>query len=350
MEGNESLRFRVSLARNALQVDTNSNALSVSQFATHLIAEIDQLSLAEKRSGGGGKKEEGKVKKLEDGCATKKTKGNEVKIREMEVKSPCGCRRGRDCKWSHDQKDEQKRCYTCGSTKHLAPSCPTTSAPNSPPKVKKEKEEEKVVKGEEGEKGSGGQEDDKMDELLAEANRMLKVMKDKEASEAKLSRLHQQLDEIKKSIKTLKLTKVREAKLGSTEEEWGLLDSGATHPLRPSVATDRIEAFKKVSVSLADGRTTPLLMTDAGVMVTTNLAVEPIAPLGMLAEGGCQISWKKGGMKVMHPTKGTLPISIQVGCPQIPKELALDLIKEFEDKSLLVKQARSGGSSSRKGA
>ena len=302
LEGNESLRFRVSLARNALQVDTNPNALSVSQFATHLIAEIDQLSLAEKRSGGGGKREEGKVKKLEDGSATQKTKGNEAKIKEMEVKSPCkfylsenGCRRGRDCKWSHDQKDEQKRCYTCGSTKHLAPSCPTKesptiSAPNSPPKVKKEKEEDKVVKGEDGEKGSGGQEDDKMDELLAEANRMLKVMKDKEASEAKLSRLHQQLDEIKKSIKTLKLTKVREAKLGSTEEEWGLLDSGATHPLRPLVATDRIEALKKVSVSLADGRTTPLLMTDAGVMVTTNLAVEPIVPLGMLAEGGCQIS------------------------------------------------------------
>ena len=63
-------------------------------------------------------------------------------------------------------------------------------------------------------------------------------------------------------------------------------------------------------------------------------------PLGMLAEGGCQISWKKGGMKVMHPTKGTLPISIQAGCPQIPKKLALDLIKEFENKSLLVKQAR----------
>ena len=49
---------------------------------------------------------------------------------------------------------------------------------------------------------------------------------------------------------------------------------------------------------------------------------------------------KKGGMKVMHPTKGTLPISIQAGCPQIPKKLALDLIKEFEEKALLVKQAR----------
>ena len=146
LEGNESLRFRVSPARNALQVDTNPNALSVSQFATHLIAEIDRLSLAEKRSGGGGRKEETKVKKLEDGSATKKTKGSEGKIKEMKLKSPCkfylsdsGCRRGRDCKWSHDQKDDQKRCYTCGPTKHLSPTCPTkesppTSAPNSPQK------------------------------------------------------------------------------------------------------------------------------------------------------------------------------------------------------------------------
>ena len=146
----------------------------------------------------------------------------------MEVKAPCkfylndaGCRRGRDCKWSHDQKDEHKRCYVCGSTKHLAPTCPTKdasggSAPNSPPKVKKEKEEEKDAKGEEGGKGIGGQEDEKMDELLAEANRMLNSMKDKEASEAKLSRLHQQLDEIKKSLKTLKLTWVREAKMGAS--------------------------------------------------------------------------------------------------------------------------------------
>ena len=88
LEGNESLRFPVSLARNALQVDANPNAMSVSQFATHLIAEIGQLSLAEKRRGG-GKKEETKVKKLDAGSATKKAKRNEGKIKEMEVKSPC---------------------------------------------------------------------------------------------------------------------------------------------------------------------------------------------------------------------------------------------------------------------
>ena len=143
------------------------------------------------------------MKRIEE--VTKRTKGSEGKLKEMEVKAPCkfflseaGCRRGRDCKWSHDQKDEHKRCYLCGSAKHLAPTCPTKeasggTAPNSPPKVKKEKEEEKDPQGEEGGKGGGVQDNEKMDELLTEANRMLKAMKDKEASEAKLSRLHQQL-------------------------------------------------------------------------------------------------------------------------------------------------------------
>ena len=129
----------------------------------------------------------------------------------------------------------------------------------------------------------------------------------------------------------------------SQEEEWGLLDSGATHPLRPLASTDCLEKFKKISVSLADGRTTPLLMTESGVMVSTNLQVEPIVPLGMLAGGGCKISWKKHGMKVSHPTKGSLPISIQAGCPQIPKQLALELIQEYEDRTQEVKQAHLVG-------
>ena len=353
LEANEGLRFRVSLARNSLQVDTNPTPVSVSQFATHLIAEIDQLALAEKRSAGagGGKKEDAKVKKLDEG-GMKKGKNVEVKVKEMEVKQPCkffltdsGCRRGKDCRWSHDLKDDQRRCYSCGSTKHLAPNCPTKdpvspTSSTSPPKVKKEKEDEKGRK-EDDEKSAGGTEGEKMDELLEEANKMLRMMKDKETSEAKMNKLHQQLDEIKRSIKTLKLTKVREAKVGSKkEEEWGLLDSGATHPLRPLALTDCVDSLKKVSVSLADGRTTPLLMTEAGVMISTNLAVEPIVPLGILAGCGCSISWKKNGMKVTHPKKGPLPISIQAGCPQIPKALALELIKEYEERVTDVKQAR----------
>ena len=54
---------------------------------------------------------------------------------------------------------------------------------------------------------------------------MLRMMNDKETSEVKMNKLHQQLDEINKN-QTLNPTRVREAKIGSTkDDEWGLLDS-----------------------------------------------------------------------------------------------------------------------------
>ena len=40
--------------------------------------------------------------------------------------------------------DDKRRCYTCGSTKHMASRCPTTNATEeaSPPKVMKAEKEE----------------------------------------------------------------------------------------------------------------------------------------------------------------------------------------------------------------
>ena len=110
----------------------------------------------------------------------------EVKQNSKFFLTVSGCRRGKDCRWSHDLKDDQRRRYSCGSTKHLAPSCPTKDPANPtsstpPPKVKKEKEDEKGRK-EEDEKSAGGTEVEKMDELLEEADKMLRMMKDKETS------------------------------------------------------------------------------------------------------------------------------------------------------------------------
>ena len=73
-------------------------------------------------------------------------------------------------------------------------------------------------------------------------------------------------------------------------------------------------------------------MTDTGVMVSTNLNVEPIVPLGMMAQRGCKIQWKGGKIKVFHPLRGELPVQVLSGCPQIPKTLAMELIQEFEQR------------------
>ena len=44
LEGNKELAFRVSLARNNLQVDSNPTARSVGALATHLTAELEQIA------------------------------------------------------------------------------------------------------------------------------------------------------------------------------------------------------------------------------------------------------------------------------------------------------------------
>lgn len=85
--------------------------------------------------------------------------------------------------FSHDVKDEKRRCYTCGSTEHLAPACTRSHGPSSEsnptkPRVAKAEGEEKGG-------GSGGKESDVssqssqsevVKDLLEEANKMLKSL------------------------------------------------------------------------------------------------------------------------------------------------------------------------------
>ena len=109
-----------------------------------------------------------------------------------------------------------------------------------------------------------------------------------------------------------------------------LLDSGATHPLRSLEVGDDPTSMSQVRVALADGTKIDMLMTKAGVMVALDQNIEPIIPLGWLAQSGCTVEWSSGGLEVVHPVRGLLPVFVRSGCPQIPKSLALELIREYE--------------------
>ena len=88
--------------------------------------------------------------------------------------------------------------------------------------------------------------------------------------------------------------------------------------------------MSQVRVALADGTKIDMLMTKAGVMVALDQNIEPIIPLGWLAQSGCTVEWSSGGLEVVHRARGVLPVFVRSGCPQIPKALALDLIREYE--------------------
>ena len=163
---------------------------------------------------------------------------------------------------------------------------------------------------------------------MEEANRMLrKITKDGEDSkETKIGQLQKQLDELK-SIKVLRLARLQE---GGTR---GLLDSGATHPLRGRREGEKMRGYREVTVSLAGGKEAMLHVTKEGVMVAKNPRTEPIVPMGMVVDLlGCRVSWDEEDVSVTHPKKGRLEVVLRGGCPEISKEDALMLIEEIEEK------------------
>lgn len=137
LEVNSELRFRVSLARSTLMLDSAPTAQSVERYVTLLLAEMEQIAHTEKAE----KKSNPPRPKLNEARVSKEGKGENEKGGKGKGKfggdskgAPChyfltdeGCRRGRDCGFAHVM-DSEKRCWACGSKSHFAGSCPRGSS------------------------------------------------------------------------------------------------------------------------------------------------------------------------------------------------------------------------------
>ena len=250
MNSHPELAFRVSLARNTLLVDSIPNHKTVSQMADHILAELEQVQHQDRKQRDAAGGDPAKLKEVKSGDAMEaggkaKGKGKDKSggkgEKGADSSSPteprckfyltdAGCRKGRDCGWAHVS-DGKRRCYGCGATDHLAPDCPrksSSSATPSPPRPKaakatddKAKEEEQSVSSE-GTSVNGGE---VMQQLLTEANKMLKTLSSKEkpatvTHDERMRALQEQLDELKeKTLRTLRLTRITRGGVS------GLLDS-----------------------------------------------------------------------------------------------------------------------------
>ena len=249
----------------------------------------------------------GKGKDKEKGPAVEKADGpgqGDQKCR-FYLKTESGCRKGRDCTWSHDQADGQRRCYGCGSTQHLLPQCPRKTgtgssqqgSPQRPKAAKVTEEAKEDVAKPPSEAGTSSTEGETAQNLLLEANRMLKSLgrprEPEITNEDRLKALQQQLEEMKMKVKTLRLTRI------TNGDMTGLIDSGATHPMRGFKKGENTELYEKVEVILASGKKEALRMTLGGVMVVDTMGVyegEPIVPFGTLVTRlGCKVRWEHDG-------------------------------------------------------
>ena len=355
LQGNSSLSFRINLARTTLMVDAVPSESGVEQLAECMLAELDQLSYSKRKGTSSSANQPPKLKKVEEtskGGDERRGKGRpnpEVEGRKQPCKfflSDQGCRKARDCPYGHVL-DEEKRCWTCGSREHFAGKCPRDETkPKAAKATTKNQEKEKPSPGskedrksEAGEDGEGPVEDT-MKLLLDEANRMLKNMESSEATEkrSKISskesgvgdlqrNLQKQLETLKASMKPFRLSRM------GGEGCKGLLDSGATHPLRPRKKNEKVSHLPTVRVTLAGDKEMDMRLTETGVILGSQSA-EPIVPMGMVTTVlGCHLSWSNQGLEIQHPKRGTLPVRVEDGCPMVSKELAMQLIEEIEAKA-----------------
>ena len=338
-------------------MDTTPTELTVTRFATHLLAEIEQVALTEKRTGGQTSKQDvPKLKAMEVEKPEKgKGKGQERSAEDGGGKPRCrfffsdgGCKKGKLCGFSHEGRDDKRRCWVCGSVDHFAPACtrPKGSSENSPPKARALKSEaEQGGNQKESDAPTAPSSESAIKDLMEEANKMLKSLTASSSSQATTvsssassveESKQETMDRLQKQLNALRMKVLKIQKISSGHCQ-GLIDSGATHALRPKKLGEDISQYKKVEVSLADGQTALLAINAGGTMVSEEADIEPIVPMSALMKDlGCEAVWKAGELSIIHPGLGSLPVQQAEGCPQISKQLALQLIEEIERKKLKI--------------
>ena len=354
LAANPHLEFRVNLVRSNLMIDTAPTYEKVSHFAQSVLAELDSVAYADRRKKDvGDPKENVKMKKFEEGGGKGKGKSREDDQKEDAQKTPCkfyltegGCKKGRQCTWSHDLKDDKRRCYSCGSPAHLSNACTVKNnqKDQGKPKIASAKKEEDTgglkssdrgapaspVPSDTVEVGSSASGEETMKGLLEEANKMLRSMATPSEGD-KLQKLQRQLDELRSGGPQMKVFRL--SKMG-TETHYGLLDSGATHPLRGRWPKERLVAYPDVPVTLAGGQEVKMKLAPTGAIVSQDPRVEPIVPMGaLMTQLGCKLCWTLEGLEVEHPSRGRLEVKMQGDCPMVPRSIALDLIHELEEKA-----------------
>ena len=279
--------FRLSQSRSQLQVDEKPDHVNLWQFSQCLLAEAETLSLfgISSKASSSTTSSPIKVKQL-DGSATAKPAIKDDKIKgkgTSNVNKPCryfasdaGCRAGNSCKWvqSWDNiEDKNNRCWNCGAKDHRKVDCPVKGSGGKPAKPsepngsggdganvnasstlsstspaksstgpKKINEMSSVVKTEESRGGS------KQDD--GEGEGKTSGSTGGSASDVLL----QEATQLLKSLRLPQVKVMRVSQLSHDESSgWVLLDSGATHSLRPAMNDEEWKAAQPTEVSLAEG-------------------------------------------------------------------------------------------------
>ena len=381
--------------QSSLGVDVSPTYDSVDSYHKHLLAEMEALASGvatgsstmplspatpttrmkelrtAARQGGGGEH----VSTSPSTSPTTRTEADKASKRAETScryfgKSQKGCTRGAKCPFRHawdGASDRKDRCLACGGKGHMARECPTkkgpptpsaatrsttTPSPTSPttPSARRavridESRNQQVEtapeqlpaqspatpsgqpQGQPPMASSGTAAE--LKEVLCEAGKMLKALTAAQAKSLRTETSHGGMA----FLETDKL----EAGDEDVGPGAGLLDSGASHPLRAGNDVE-LGSCTPVTVTLAGDGKQVLAQNPYGTIIIPEAkaeGVQPIVPLGaLMTDLGCSLHWTKHSLKLVHPRHGRLKVAMKGRCPELAVTDALRLIQELEEVEL----------------
>ena len=123
-----------------------------------------------------------------------------------------------------------------------------------------------------------------------------------------------------------------------TRDRRALLDGGATHCLRKTFGAEEWGASEEVEVTLAQGKACLRQIPWTRTLITES-DVQPLVPLGVLAEAGYSIKWEGKDFVMADPSGARVETVLVAGCPTVSEAKGLSLIREVE-KYVLEQKAR----------
>ncbi|CAE7355869.1 RE2, partial [Symbiodinium sp. KB8] len=275
LEKNPDASFRTSLLKSNLRVDTNPSYESIESYYRHLMGDATVLY---------------------------PSKGSFVKY---------------DLYYNGDGKGHLQK--ECPNKKYTPPSSQTVRIDDKP-------EVTDVPSRGAAESDHGAE----IREVLADVGRVLKSMTATSLKKLEVNVNPEMRAEDDYEIDEAQIKNVK------TQEPDGLLDSGASHPMRQASHQEYANSAP-VRVTLAGEDEKILRQNSKGTILVQeeNSRVQPIVPLGAIIEDlGYTLHWTPTKLRLTHPEKGMIRVRVNNHCPEVAACDALAMIHELEMKQV----------------